>query len=269
MAKPVELDPAALLDEVLELARDAGRRILDYYEGDYRVREKSDRTPVTDADLIAHHVLCAGLDALAAEVPIISEEAPAATLAERRTWPWYWLLDPLDGTREFIHGSGQFTVNVALMQAGRPRLGVIHVPVSGATYFACHGDGAFHQSRGAPPRPIQVRDTPRHPPVVAVSRSRRGPRLHRFLNNLGPHETIVMGSSLKSCLVAEGRADIYPCFGPTSEWDTAAAQCIVEEAGGRVTDLSLHTLQYNRRESMLNPPFFAFGASAYDWSRFI
>lgn len=269
MAAPVDLQPAALAEAVIDLARDAGRRILRLYEGNYRVREKSDRTPVTDADLSAHHALCAGLEVLTAAVPIISEEAPVAGLTERRSWPWYWLLDPLDGTREFIRGSGQFTVNVALMQAGRPVLGVIHAPVSGATYFASAGAGAFHQAADAPPQRLQVRSPPLQPPVVAVSRSRRGLRLHRFLNNLGPHDTIAMGSSLKSCLVAEGRADIYPCFGPTSEWDTAAAQCIVEQAGGRVTDLSLRPLQYNRRESMLNPPFFAFGAPGYDWSRFI
>lgn len=253
----------------MALARDAGRRILEIYHNTYEVREKADRTPVTDADLAAHHALCAGLDVLTPRWPVISEEAPTASLQERRTWPQYWLLDPLDGTREFIRGSGEFTVNVALMRAGVPVLGVIHVPVSDATYFAAQGHGAFHQHGDSLARPIRSRPSWHDSPVIAVSRSRRGPRLHRFLNNLGPHQTIVSGSSLKSCLVAEGRADLYPCFGPTSEWDTAAAQCIVEQAGGRMTDLTMQPLQYNRRASLLNPPFFASGAADYDWSRFV
>lgn len=270
MPAQADLDPAALLDGVIALSRDAGQRIMAIYAGDdYRVRQKADSTPVTDADLAAHHALCAGLELLTPNVPAISEEAPAADLRERRAWPWYWLLDPLDGTREFIRGSGEFTVNIALMEAGRPVLGVIHVPVSGATYFAARDYGAFHQPPGAPAQRIHSRGTVGAPPVIAVSRARRGPRLHRFLNNLGPHETIVMGSSLKSCLVAEGRADIYPCFGPTSEWDTAAAHCIVEQAGGRMTDLSMQSLQYNRLASLLNPPFFACGSPGFDWSRFI
>lgn len=263
------MNPGALLEQVVEVAAGAGQRILHWYERDYRVREKPDRTPVTDADLAAHHALVAGLGVLAPGVPIVSEEVPAGALDERRNWPWYWLLDPLDGTREFIRGSGEFTVNVALMHHGRPVLGVIHVPVSGASYFAARDGGAFHQPNQGPARAMHTRATPAEPPLVAVSRARRGPRLHRFLTNLGPHHTIAMGSSLKSCLVAEGRADIYPCFGPTSEWDTAAAQCIVEEAGGWLVDLSMRPLRYNRRDSMLNPPFFACGARDYDWSRFV
>lgn len=269
MARPTESQPAALLEAVIELSERAGRRILEFYAGNYDVRHKADRTPVTDADLAAHHSLCAGLALLDGELPIVSEEAPAADLHERRAWHRYWLLDPLDGTREFIRGSGEFTVNVALMEDGRPILGVIHVPVSGATYFAARDHGAFHQHRGSAPRPIHTRKRLADPPVVAVSRARRGPRLHRFLNNLGPHQTVIIGSSLKSCLVAEGRADVYPCFGPTSEWDTAAAHCLIEQAGGRLTDLGMQALQYNRRASLLNPPFFACGAPDYDWSRFV
>lgn len=269
MAAAPDSEAAALLGDVVALARDAGRRILEIYQGSYRVQEKPDRTPVTDADLAAHHALCAGLDLLTPQLPIISEEAPAATLQERRSWPLYWLLDPLDGTREFIRGSGEFTVNVALMRAGKPVLGVIHVPVSDVTYCAARGSGAFHQRRDDAPQAIHTRPHGTQPPVIAVSRARRGPRLHRFLTNLGPHQTVAAGSSLKSCLVAEGRADLYPCFGPTSEWDTAAAQCILEQAGGRLTDLSMQPLRYNRRPSMLNPPFFASGSPDYDWSRFV
>ncbi len=257
------------MEGAIALAQQAGDRILQIYRRGYDVREKSDSTPVTDADMEAHYAICAGLDILTPDVPVVSEEADPAALDERRRWPWYWLIDPLDGTREFIRGSGEFTVNIALMKAGRPVLGVIHVPVGGATYFAASDAGAFHQHANGPPERIHARAHLSEPPVIAVSRARRGPRLHRFLNNLGPHQTVAMGSSLKSCLVAAGRADLYPCFGPTSEWDTAAAHCLIEQAGGRLTDLRMRPLRYNRRASMLNPPFFACASPDYDWSRFV
>lgn len=260
---------AVLIERLLALAEDAARHVMTLYGGAYGVREKADRTPVTEADLRAHQTLLAGLDVIAPGTPVISEEAPPVPYSERRGWREYWLLDPLDGTREFIRGTGEFSVNIALIRGGEPVLGLVHVPVNGTSYYAWRGAGAFRRPHNGPPHAIHTRRERRPVPVVAVSRSRRGPRLQRFLNNLGPHETVTMGSSLKSCLVAEGRADLYPSFGPTSEWDTAAAQCIVEEAGGRITDLSMRPLRYNTRESLRNPPFFAFGEPARDWGKYL
>lgn len=260
---------AATVDPLRGLARDAARRILEIYSEPFAVEHKPDNTPVTAADLAAHRALVAGLDIIARGIPVLSEEAADIPYAERAGWRTYWLVDPLDGTREFVRRNGEFSVNIALIHEHRPVLGLVHMPVSDATYFACDGEPAYRQDGDQVPVPIHVRRPHHRPPMVAVSRSRRTQRLQRFLNLLGPHETFSMGSSLKSCLVAEGRVDIYPCFGPTSEWDTAAAQCIVERAGGHLTDLQLRPLRYNTRESLLNPEFVTFGDPGGHWDRFI
>lgn len=260
---------AALMDGLLALAEDTARRILAIPRRDYAVQEKADRTPVTEADLVAHQTVLEGLERIAPGVPVLSEESPPAPFAQRRRWREYWLVDPLDGTRELIRGSGEFSINIALIRAGEPVLGLVHVPVTGMRYHAWRGGGAFRRPPGAPPVPIHTRTPCPEVPVVAVSRSRRGPRLQRFLSNLGPHGTVVMGSSLKACLVAEGRADLYPSFGPTCEWDTAATQCILEEAGGRLTDLAMAPLRYNTRESLRNPPFLAFGEPGRNWAKYV
>ena len=258
-----------LMDRLLELAEDTARQILAVYRSDYAVHEKADHTPVTEADLLAHGALVKGLERIAPGVPVISEEAPPIAFSERRQWQEYWLVDPRDGTREFIRGSGEFGINIALIRAGEPVAGLVHVPVSGTSFYAWRGGGAFRRPTDGPSRALHVRSHRTEVPVVAVSRSRRGLRLQRFLHNLGPHETITLGSSLKSCLVAEGRADVYPSFGPTSEWDTAATQCILEESGGRITDLTMRPLRYNTRETLRNPPFFAFGEPTRDWAKYI
>ena len=178
-------------------------------------------------------------------------------------------MDPLDGTREFIKHNGEFTVNIALIKEHRPLLGVIVVPVSGLCYYACDGQGAFKQVPNGNPESIRVRSyDPRHL-VVAGSRSHGSDKLGKFLSTLGDHVLISMGSSLKSCLVAEGKADIYARFGPTSEWDTAAAHCIVEQAGGNLTDMSMNSLRYNTKESLLNPPFLVIGDGSHDWSVYL
>lgn len=260
--------PAELLEPVIALARDAGERIMGYYRGGYSVRQKADQTPVTAADLAAHDAIAAGLGVLTPELPVLSEESSEIPYAERRTWPRYWLVDPLDGTREFIRQNNEFSVNIALIEGHRPVLGVVHVPVSATSFFAAADGGAYRQEGDAVPVPVHVRREHRRPPVIAVSRSRRGAKIERFLRALGPHETLLMGSSLKACLVAEGTADLYPSFGPTSEWDTAAAQCLVEEAGGLVTDTRMRPLTYNK-ESLANPHFFAFGDRGQDWSKFL
>jgi 3'(2'), 5'-bisphosphate nucleotidase len=263
-------DIGQLLEPVTALARAAGERILDVYNSDdYAVEEKDDRTPLTAADLASHHAIVEGLGRLTPGVAILSEESARLPYEERSGWRRYWLVDPLDGTREFINRNGEFTVNIALVEDGVPVLGVVHVPVTGVSYIACRGRGAFKQVGDGAPEPIRVRGLDGGPVMVVGSRSHRGKSLDAFLEKLGDHEMVGMGSSLKLCLVAEGIADVYPRLGPTSEWDTAAAQCVVEQAGGHVTDTGMQPLRYNTKESLLNPFFLVFGDASRDWSQYL
>jgi 3'(2'), 5'-bisphosphate nucleotidase len=265
----INTEPSSLLEPVNRLAHTAGEKILTIYNSDFAIEQKEDRSPLTAADLASHHAIVAGLKELTPGVPILSEESSTLPYAQRSLWQRYWLVDPLDGTREFIKRNGEFTVNIALIEGGVPVLGVVHVPVSGVSYLACRGYGAFKQEPGRNPNPIRVRKLPDGPVMVVGSRSHRGDSLNRFLENLGDHEMVGMGSSLKLCLVAEGAADIYPRLGPTSEWDTAAAQCVVEQAGGHVTDTDMQPLRYNTRDSLLNPYFLVFGDDSRDWSGYL
>jgi len=262
-------DLAALLEPVVELTRVAGDRILEIYNSDFEVEAKADNSPLTAADMASHHAIVAGLEKLTPAIPVLSEESASLSFAERSGWQIYWLVDPLDGTREFVKRNGEFTVNIALIERGVPVIGVVHVPVSGVTYSACKGLGAFKQEPGSEPRTITVRKLTDDPVMVVGSRSHRGDSLNRFLEKLGEHDMVGMGSSLKLCLVAEGAADIYPRLGPTSEWDTAAAQCVVEQAGGVVTDTDMQPLRYNTKDSLLNPYFLVFGDASRDWSQYL
>jgi len=258
-----------LLDVIIKLSRQAGERILEIYETDYAIEHKDDETPLTEADMAAHHLIDDGLQVLTPEIPILSEESAKIPYAERQQWSCYWLVDPLDGTREFIKRNGEFTVNIALIQDGEPVLGVVYAPVLKVSYYARRGAGAFRMEDGQSASPIQTRRPCGSPVMVAGSRSHRGDSLNAYLERLADYEIVSMGSSLKSCMVAEGKADIYPRLGPTSEWDTAAAQCVVEEAGGRLTDTNMQTLRYNTKDSLLNPYFFVFGDVDRDWSVYL
>jgi 3'(2'), 5'-bisphosphate nucleotidase len=262
-------DLPSLLEPVTRLARAAGEKILAIYNSEFAIEQKEDRSPLTAADLASHHAIVAGLKELTPGLPVLSEESASLPYAQRSLWQRYWLVDPLDGTKEFIKRNGEFTVNIALIDGGVPVLGVVHVPVSGVSYVACRGRGAFKQETGREPRQIRVRKLPHGPVMVVGSRSHRGDSLNRFLENLGEHDMVGMGSSLKLCLVAEGTADIYPRLGPTSEWDTAAAQCVVEQAGGHVTDTDMQPLRYNTKDSLLNPYFLVFGDDSRDWSGYL
>ncbi len=257
------------IQRINQIARQAGEAILQIYAQDFEVREKADHSPLTQADMASHQLIEDALGRLTPDIPVLSEESAAIPLAERRQWRRYWLIDPLDGTREFIKRNGEFTVNIALVEQGFPVLGVVHVPVTGVTYFGDTVDGAFRQEAQGNPEQIRVARPCATPVRVAGSRSHAGDSLVQFLRKLPGYEIISMGSSLKLCLVAEGKADIYPRLGPTSEWDTAAAQAVVEAAGGQVTDTKLHRLRYNQKDSLLNPHFLVFGDNAIDWSAFL
>lgn len=261
-----------LTQQALVIARAAGRRILEVYNKDYTVEFKEDDTPVTTADLDANKLIVAALANLPEAYPVISEESEQTPYSIRHSWSHYWLVDPLDGTREFMRRNDEFSVNIALIVHGQPILGVVTAPALELAYFAAQGQGAWKQIGEQPPEPIHVRSAPTGAGELTVARSRCptvGPRLKAFLDKLGAHTDVPMGSSLKSCLVAEGTADLYVRLGPTSEWDTGAAQCIVEEAGGHITDTNLCDLKYNTRESLLNPHFMVFGDETHNWRGYL
>jgi 3'(2'), 5'-bisphosphate nucleotidase len=255
-----------LLAQVAGIARQAAAEILEVYaSGDAGTTLKGDESPLTQADLRAHRVIAAGLARLTPQIPLLSEEAADIAYAERSRWRRYWLVDPLDGTKEFLSRNGQFTVNIALIEDHVPALGIVHVPVTDTSYHGLIGGGAWCARAGAAPRPIHV--SPRSAAAVRVvgSRSHRGDSLDAFLARLGTHEMVPMGSSLKFCMVAEGAADVYPRLGPTSEWDTAAAHAVVAAAGGRVRTLEGAPLRYNTHEGILNPFFVVSGPEDHDW----
>ena len=264
---PVGVDQA-LLDEVRAIAEAAGHAIMRVYQQDFSVERKADASPVTEADLVANQLIAERLAGLDDGWPIITEEGRAPPWRERREWSRYWLVDPLDGTREFVKRNGEFSVNIALVDAGEPVLGVVLAPAVGLEYAAIRGQGAwrYHDAPGL----IRVRP-PADPPTLALSRShasRREMHLIETFSRPGAEAKVLRcGSSLKTCLVAEGKADLYPRLGPTSEWDTAASQCVLEAAGGKLTDLSGRPLRYNTRESLLNPMFVAHNGLSLDFDR--
>jgi 3'(2'), 5'-bisphosphate nucleotidase len=259
------METAPQLDRIVAIARRAGEAILEIYESGFDVELKADDSPLTQADLASHRVICEALARAYPDVPLLSEESAQVPFEARRGWSEYWLIDPLDGTREFVKRNGEFTVNIALVRDHYPALGVVHVPVSGVTYYGCVGAGSCRHAGDAAPVPIRVRVPAAAPPVVVGSRSHANPDTARRLEPIGPHRMVSMGSSLKFCLVAEGRADLYPRFGPTSEWDTAAAQAVVEAAGGQVLTLDGRRLRYNARPGMLNPHFLVLGDRTAGW----
>ncbi len=266
-----DCDPCILLTPALEIAIGAGKRILEIYEGGFHVQEKADHTPLTEADMAAHRIIEDGLHELTPQVPVLTEESAAIPFSERQQWQRYWLVDPLDGTREFIERSGEFSINIALIDNHEPVLGIIYAPVLGIYYYACRGQGAYKREATNEPKRLQTRSwNGECITVVCSSATHRGKHLQSLLDRFDcHHEIVTLGGALKSCLIAEGQADLYPRLGPTSEWDTAAAQCIVEEAGGLITDTQMRPLRYNLRDSTLNPHFFAFGDKDQDWSRYL
>lgn len=271
----------ALLEQVIDICRRAGDAILEVYNSsaELEVDTKSDDSPVTAADLAAHEILEPALAGLLDGVPVLSEEQEMPSFEERRQWQRYWIVDPLDGTKEFIRRNGEFTVNVALVDGGEPVLGVVYVPVLDITYAGCKGGAdsgqkvAFKRTADGETqisvRPLQPRLKAGEPVEVVASRSHGAGAVdqlvERIESSVGTVACKNMGSSLKLCLVAEGAADLYPRLAPTCEWDTAAAQAVVEAAGGTVVDEQFQLLRYNTKDSLLNPFFYVIGDSSFDW----
>ena len=245
--------PAELL-HVVAIAEAAGRLILGHYvswQGEATL--KRDRSPLTAADVASHEFIVGALKA-DTEWPALSEESAAVPYALRSGWRRFWLVDPLDGTREFLSRNGEFTVNIALIDQGAPVVGVVHAPVLSLTYFAVRGKGAFVKNGKGAPRRIRSENSSGEPPAAVVSRSHGDPQTAAFLETLGTHRVVSIGSSLKFCLVSDGQAQVYPRLGTTMEWDTAAGQCVLEQAGGSVRDLEGRPLVYNKPD--LRNPFF-------------
>jgi 3'(2'), 5'-bisphosphate nucleotidase len=252
----------ALYPDVLRLAFAAGDEIMGVYRNDFSIERKGDQSPLTAADLKAHAVLVAGLGKLKPALPILSEEGTEPPWTERQSWERYWLIDPLDGTREFVKRNGEFTVNIALIDQGEPVLGVMHAPALGESYFGIAGVGAFASRSHNPWHRLRGRRPAAHPLRVLASRSHSDARLENFLSRLGPHERLGLGSSLKFARIAAGAADLYIRLGPTCEWDTAAGHCLLAATGGQVTTLAREPLTYNRKPSLKNPFFVAFADPA-------
>jgi 3'(2'), 5'-bisphosphate nucleotidase len=260
--------PHPLLAPVITLCRQAGAAILPFWRTGVEVMAKSDDSPVTAADLAAHELLVEGLKALAPDIHILSEEDADIPLSERAGWKRWWLVDPLDGTKEFISGSEEFTVNVALIENGRVVFGVVSMPTNDRCYFGGAGLGAWRSDDEAHSAPITVRNESAASEAFTVVASRRHSSAEQetllagLSSVVGPLQLTNIGSSLKFCLLAEGAADCYPRLAPTSQWDTAAAQGVLEGAGGVVLDLAGEVFSYPARESLLNGFFVALPANA-------
>ena len=262
------------LSIAIEASIEAGKEIIKVYEtNDFQEEKKADNSPLTLADRNAHNKILSFLEKT--DIPILSEEGQHLPYEERKKWNYFWLVDPLDGTKEFIKRRDSFTVNIALIHKNKSILGVVYAPAFGVSYYACRGHGSFKETKkgsAAELQKIQARPLAK-PAIFASSRSHPGKELATFLDNFkndkGKYDLISMGSSLKMCLVAEGKADLYPRLWLTSEWDTAAAHCIVDEAGGKLVKTDMSPLLYNTKDSLLNPYFFAIGANNIDWVKYL
>ena len=254
-----------ILEQLVDISRRAGEAILEVYDGDMGITQKADDSPLTKADLASHKLIDAELTRLWPDIPVLSEESADIPWETRKQWQQYWLVDPLDGTKEFINRNGEFTVNIALIRDHQPVMGVVYVPVTDVCYFGARDLGAWRQQGTETAAVINIRQPAAEPAIIVGSRSHANPELASQLNQLGPHELTSMGSSLKFCRVAEGLADFYPRLGLTCEWDTGAAQAVVEAAGGKVVKIDGSPLAYNRKEIYLNPHFFVIGDPEREW----
>lgn len=267
---PTSQDLSALLPQVIDIARTAGQLILDIYQSkQYQEYTKSDETPVTSADLAAHKLINQRLSELTPDIPVLSEEAADISLEKRAQWSRYWLVDPLDGTQEFIARSGDFATIIALVENNKPVMGVVYGPVSGVTYYAYQGKGAWKIPEMNESLKIHTHkhELPGQSIAIAISRRQDINRITSRMSSAWNYDLVPLGSAaLKACLVAEGAVDCYLRLGPTGEWDTAATQCIVEEAGGRILSTYLEPLSYNERDTLENPNFIVLGDADLPWN---
>ncbi|MEC4726185.1 3'(2'),5'-bisphosphate nucleotidase CysQ [Shewanella sp. D64] len=267
------MKPEDYVEQVIEIAMVAGKEIRDIYlKGTFEKETKSDNTPVTSADIAAHNIITVALQVLTPNIPVLSEEDANIPFAIRQHWERYWLVDPLDGTGEFIAGSGDFSVIIALVEHNRPIMGVVYVPMTEVCYYAIAGLGAYKRDHQSECR-IMSRQLPQSKDpalTLAVSRRQDPKSVLKLFSHAKHCDLIVLGgAALKSCLIAEGKADCYVRIGPTGEWDTGAAQIIVEEAGGEIMDINLQPLTYNERESLGNPNFIVVGSPQLEWDQIL
>lgn len=247
-----------LLNKTLAIAEQAGKKILEIYQRDnFEIQKKADHSPLTEADLAAHEYISAELATITPNIPVLSEESSKAEIADRKNWPVLWLVDPLDGTKEFIHRSGEFTVNIALIVNHQPVLGVVTAPAMGTSYFAMQDFGAFKKQDNKTSA-ISAKLPGKITRVIASRRHGNNEELEKFLQQIpGEYELVQAGSALKLCLVAEGAADIYPRLAPTCEWDTAAGEAVLNQANGKLYDTKGREFTYNYRNELLNGKFVA------------
>ena len=258
-----------LREQVIDVARRAGDAIMAVYGTAFDVEHKADASPLTLADTASNALIVEALARLSPDIPVLSEEQAASHDAPlRRRWAELWVVDPLDGTREFVKRNGEFTVNIALVRHGRPVFGVIQQPATADLWWGALGEGAYKRVGGVESR-IRVEAPAPAPFRVAASRSHIDAATQAFIDRMPPSTALSCGSSLKFCMIAEGRMDVYPRFGPTSEWDTAAGQVILEAAGGRVMGTDGAPMAYNQRDTLLNDAFFAIGDPALPWQTWL
>ena len=247
----------SILPDVIKVADEASQRVLHIYQSDFKINYKDDSSPITAADIASHEIIEKGLRRISRDIPVLSEEGADIPWEERRHWRRFWLVDPIDGTKEFTQRTGEFTVNIALIEDGEPVLGVVTVPALKEAYWGVKGEGAHRRDRSGLVQPIRVVES-RQAVRVLASKNHLNDETRSFIEKLGEHEFLQAGSSLKFCRIAEGRADIYPRLGPTSEWDTAAAHAVLVAAGGKVETLNGKPLRYGK-ENLQNPHFIAKG----------
>lgn len=252
------MDYNAMLPDVLAIADAASQKVLAIYRTDFEVEYKSDQSPLTAADLASNQIISDGLRSLDADIPILSEESLAADWQERKHWQRFWLVDPIDGTKEFTQRTDEFTVNIALIEGGEPVLGVVTAPALHEAFWGVIGEGAWKRDRSGHSTRIQVVVPPPSPRVLA-SKNHLNDDTRAFIDQFGPHTLVQAGSSLKFCRIAEGAADLYPRLGPTCEWDTGAGHGVLAAAGGKVETLDGKPVQYGK-ENVLNPHFVASGS---------
>lgn len=260
--------PDYLLRQVAKAVCEAGQKIMHFYRGDMDVTFKEDNSPLTAADRASHCFLLQALRDVTPGIDIVSEESVEDYCGSFAASQFWWLVDPLDGTKEFLKGTNEFTVNAALIESGRPVLGIVHAPALCLTYYGLQNGGAWRQARDEPPTPIATRRVGSSQLKVVASKDHAGPLVSAMLSRLKNPELKSMGSSLKFCLVAEGKADLYLRDLPTMEWDTAAAQCIVEAADGGVYSLGGETLRYGK-PGLKNPAIMTVGDARLEWRRWI